>query len=77
MVFQQFNLFPHMTALENVIEAPIQVLKLPRERAVERARALLAKVGLSAKADSYPGELSGGQQQRVAIARSLAIGSRG
>jgi polar amino acid transport system ATP-binding protein len=76
MVFQQFNLFPHMTVLENVIEAPIQVLKLPRDRAVERAQALLAKVGLSAKAGAYPGELSGGQQQRVAIARSLAMEPR-
>jgi polar amino acid transport system ATP-binding protein len=73
MVFQQFNLFPHMTALENVIEAPIQVLKLPRDKAVARAHGLLAKVGLSAKAEAYPGELSGGQQQRVAIARSLAM----
>jgi polar amino acid transport system ATP-binding protein len=73
MVFQQFNLFPHMTALENIIEAPIRVLKLPREAVKERARDLLAKVGLSAKANSYPAELSGGQQQRVAIARSLAM----
>ncbi len=73
MVFQQFNLFPHMTALENIIEAPIQVLDLPRDKAVARAEALLAKVGLSAKAGAYPGELSGGQQQRVAIARSLAM----
>ena len=73
MVFQQFNLFPHMTALENVIEAPIQVLGLPRDKAVARAEALLAKVGLSVKAGAYPGELSGGQQQRVAIARSLAM----
>jgi len=73
MVFQQFNLFPHMTALENIIEAPIQVLGLTRDKAVARAEALLAKVGLSAKAGAYPGELSGGQQQRVAIARSLAM----
>jgi polar amino acid transport system ATP-binding protein len=73
MVFQQFNLFPHMTALENIIEAPVQVLDLPRDKAVARAEALLAKVGLSAKAAAYPGELSGGQQQRVAIARSLAM----
>jgi polar amino acid transport system ATP-binding protein len=73
MVFQQFNLFPHMTALENVIEAPIQVLSLSRDKAVARAEALLAKVGLSAKAGAYPGELSGGQQQRVAIARALAM----
>jgi polar amino acid transport system ATP-binding protein len=73
MVFQQFNLFPHMTALGNVIEAPIQVLGLSHEKAVARAEALLAKVGLSAKANAYPGELSGGQQQRVAIARALAM----
>jgi polar amino acid transport system ATP-binding protein len=73
MVFQQFNLFPHMTALENVIEAPIQVRKMGRDAAIERARDLLAKVGLSVKADSYPAELSGGQQQRVAIARALAM----
>ncbi|MBM3536415.1 MAG: amino acid ABC transporter ATP-binding protein [Alphaproteobacteria bacterium] len=73
MVFQQFNLFPHMTALENIVEAPIQVLGLPRDRAVARAEALLAKVGLSPKAGAYPGELSGGQQQRVAIARALAM----
>ena len=73
MVFQQFNLFPHMTALKNIIEAPIQVRKIPRETAIEQAHNLLAKVGLSDKANSYPSELSGGQQQRVAIARSLAM----
>jgi polar amino acid transport system ATP-binding protein len=73
MVFQRFNLFPHMTALENVIEAPIHVRKVPRTVAIERARMLLAKVGLLDKADSYPSQLSGGQQQRVAIARALAM----
>jgi polar amino acid transport system ATP-binding protein len=76
MVFQQFNLFPHMTVLQNVIEAPTQVLKLPRPQATERAMALLDKVGLSAKAGAYPAELSGGQQQRVAIARALAMQPR-
>jgi polar amino acid transport system ATP-binding protein len=73
MVFQQFNLFPHMTALENVIEAPTRVLKVGRDEARERARELLAQVGLADKADAYPGQLSGGQQQRVAIARALAM----
>ena len=73
MVFQQFNLFPHMTALQNIVEAPVQVLKKSQEEATERARDLLKKVDLSAKEDSYPAELSGGQQQRVAIARSLAM----
>jgi polar amino acid transport system ATP-binding protein len=73
MVFQQFNLFPHMTALENVVEAPVQVRKVARDTAVAKARALLAKVGLAAKENAYPGELSGGQQQRVAIARALAM----
>jgi polar amino acid transport system ATP-binding protein len=72
-VFQRFNLFPHMTALENIIEAPIHVLHQPRAEVVERAQALLAKVGLSEKADAYPHKLSGGQQQRVAIARALAM----
>ena len=72
-VFQRFNLFAHMTALENVIEAPIHVLGEPRNVVVERARALLAKVGLAEKANSYPHRLSGGQQQRVAIARALAM----
>ncbi|BAN45928.1 L-cystine ABC transporter ATP-binding protein TcyN [Metapseudomonas resinovorans] len=72
-VFQNFNLFPHRTALENVIEGPIVVKKEPRERAVERARRLLAKVGLAGKEDAYPKRLSGGQQQRVAIARALAM----
>jgi polar amino acid transport system ATP-binding protein len=73
MVFQRFNLFPHMTALENVIEAPIRVKKVPRAQAVARAKELLAQVGLAEKADSYPAHLSGGQQQRVAIARALAM----
>ncbi|MFD5215614.1 ectoine/hydroxyectoine ABC transporter ATP-binding protein EhuA [Microbacterium sp. NPDC058345] len=73
MVFQQFNLFPNMTVLENIIEAPVHVLKLPKEQAIERARALLDKVGLPDKADAHPTQLSGGQQQRVAIARALAM----
>jgi polar amino acid transport system ATP-binding protein len=73
MVFQRFNLFPHMTALENIIEAPIQVLGVARAAAVEQARALLKRVGLAEKADHYPSMLSGGQQQRVAIARALAM----
>ena len=73
MVFQQYNLFPHKTALANVMMAPIHVLKENQDEVRERAVALLKKVGLSAKQDAYPGELSGGQQQRVAIARSLAM----
>jgi polar amino acid transport system ATP-binding protein len=73
MVFQQYNLFPHKTALENVMMAPIHVLKEDAKTVRERAIALLTKVGLAAKQNSYPGELSGGQQQRVAIARSLAM----
>ena len=73
MVFQQYNLFPHKTALENIMMAPLKVLKEPRTEIEERARALLDKVRLQGKEDSYPGELSGGQQQRVAIARSLAM----
>lgn len=73
MVFQRFNLFPHMTALENVMEAPMQVKGVSREEAEARARALLTKVGLAEKADAYPARLSGGQQQRVAIARALAM----
>ena len=72
-VFQQFNLFPHRTALENVIEAPVRVLKKPRDEAVHEGMELLARVGLAEKATSYPGRLSGGQQQRVAIARALAM----
>ncbi|MFE3000646.1 amino acid ABC transporter ATP-binding protein [Nocardia sp. NPDC059246] len=73
MVFQHFNLFPHRTALENIIEAPTQVKKLKRPAAVARARELLDRVGLADKADAYPAQLSGGQQQRVAIARALAM----
>jgi len=73
MVFQQYNLFPHKTALENVMMAPIHVLKENPAEVRERALALLAKVRLAEKRDTYPGELSGGQQQRVAIARSLAM----
>jgi polar amino acid transport system ATP-binding protein len=73
MVFQHFNLFPHMTASENVACAPIRVKRMARERARESARELLAGVGLADKLDSYPGQLSGGQQQRVAIARALAM----
>ncbi|MEV4329601.1 amino acid ABC transporter ATP-binding protein [Streptomyces sp. NPDC049597] len=73
MVFQRFNLFPHMTALENVMEAPVQVRKESRAEAGERARSLLARVGLADRAGSYPSQLSGGQQQRVAIARALAM----
>jgi polar amino acid transport system ATP-binding protein len=73
MVFQRFNLFPQMTALQNVMEAPIQVKHEPRDLVEARARALLQKVGLEQKADAYPARLSGGQQQRVAIARALAM----
>lgn len=73
MVFQQYNLFPHKTALQNVMMAPIKVLKEPVEEVEARARALIKRVNLVGKEDSYPGELSGGQQQRVAIARSLAM----
>ena len=73
MVFQQFNLFPHMTALRNVTEAPIHVLGMNKEEATERGVELLNMVGLSDKMDSYPAQLSGGQQQRVAIARALAM----
>lgn len=73
MVFQQYNLFPHRTALQNVMMAPVRVLGQSREVAEENARRLIAKVRLQGKEDSYPGELSGGQQQRVAIARSLAM----
>ena len=73
MVFQRFNLFPHMTALENVLEAPLRVKREPKAEVHERARALLDRVGLADKARSYPSQLSGGQQQRVAIARALAM----
>ena len=73
MVFQRFNLFPHLTAIENVIEAPIGVKKLSKAEATKKGLELLASVGLSDKADHYPSQLSGGQQQRVAIARALAM----
>ncbi|MEE9297405.1 MAG: amino acid ABC transporter ATP-binding protein [Acidimicrobiia bacterium] len=73
MVFQQFNLFPHLTATENITLALLKVLKLPKDEAIERAHEQLEHVGLSDKTDSYPSQLSGGQQQRVAIARSLAM----
>jgi polar amino acid transport system ATP-binding protein len=73
MVFQRFNLFPHMTALENVIEGPVHVLGLSHNTAVREAEALLSRVGLADKRDVYPAKLSGGQQQRVAIARALAM----
>ena len=76
MVFQRFNLFPHLTALENLVEAPIGVAKRPRTEAIAAARQLLADVGLAHKADAYPRHLSGGQQQRVAIARALAMKPR-
>jgi len=73
MVFQQFNLWSHMTVLQNVMEAPVHVLKAPKAEAMERAKAVLNKVGLSDKLDYYPAHLSGGQQQRAAIARALAM----
>jgi polar amino acid transport system ATP-binding protein len=73
MVFQRFNLFPHLTALENVTEAPVRVRRIPRAEAATRGRSLLARVGLAGKEGHYPGMLSGGQQQRVAIARALAM----
>jgi len=73
MVFQSFNLWSHMTVLENVIEAPVHVLKLPRAEAIARAETLLAKVGIADKRGYYPSHLSGGQQQRAAIARALAM----
>jgi len=73
MVFQHFNLFPHLTVVGNIIEAPVHVLRKPKNEARRRALELLAQVGLSDKADAYPEELSGGQQQRVAIARALAM----
>jgi polar amino acid transport system ATP-binding protein len=72
-VFQSFNLFPHMTAVENVMEGPVTVLKQPKSEALDKALALLDKVGLADKANSYPAHLSGGQKQRVAIARALAM----
>lgn len=76
MVFQRFNLFPHLTALGNVMEAPIHVLGLPRDEARQRAVTMLERVGLGNKLDAYPAQLSGGQQQRVAIARALAMQPR-
>ena len=73
MVFQRFNLFPHITALENIIQAPMRVKGMPKAKATLRARELMERVGLGDKADHYPAHLSGGQQQRVAIARALAM----
>ena len=73
MVFQHFNLFPHMTALQNIIEGPVGVRRIPRQRAIAKAHELLKRVGLEEKANAYPSQLSGGQQQRVAIARALAM----
>lgn len=73
MVFQRFNLFPHMTALENVMEGPVQVQRVPKDQAKAEALELLTRVGLADRTDHYPAELSGGQQQRVAIARALAM----
>jgi polar amino acid transport system ATP-binding protein len=73
MVFQQFNLFPHLTVLDNVIEGPVAVRRVPRAAAVQQARELLARVGITGRDDAYPRHLSGGQQQRVAIARALAM----
>ncbi len=73
MVFQQFNLFPHRTVLENITMGPIEVQAVPKRRAAERARTLLQRVGIPEKADAHPADLSGGQQQRVAIARALAM----
>ena len=73
MVFQRFNLFPHLTAIENIMEAPLQVRKLPKDQVYADAERLIARVGLSEKRDKYPNQLSGGQQQRIAIARALAM----
>jgi polar amino acid transport system ATP-binding protein len=73
MVFQRFNLFPHMTVLENIIEAPVRVLNRARDEVVEEAHTLMARVGLADRGAAYPRELSGGQQQRIAIARALAV----
>jgi polar amino acid transport system permease protein len=73
MVFQNFNLFPHLTALENIVEAPVTVRRVSRQQAETEALELLARVGLADKAHAYPRQLSGGQQQRVAIARALAL----
>jgi ABC-type histidine transport system ATPase subunit len=76
MVFQSFNLWSHMTVLENVIEAPVHVLGVPKPEAIERAKAILEKVGIAEKLNHYPAHLSGGQQQRAAIARALAMGPK-
>jgi polar amino acid transport system ATP-binding protein len=76
MVFQQFNLFPHLTVLENLVEAPVSVRGVPKAEAAATAGELLARVGLAGREDAYPRELSGGQQQRVAIARALAMEPR-
>lgn len=73
MVFQQFNLFPHMTIMENITLAPVKLKKMTKQEAIQKGEELLARVGLSEKADSYPSQLSGGQKQRVAIARALAM----
>ena len=73
MVFQHFNLFPHMTCIENITYAPIKVKKVPKEKAIEKAKDLLKLVGLEEKADTYPAKISGGQKQRIAIARALAM----
>jgi polar amino acid transport system ATP-binding protein len=73
MVFQRFNLFPHMTVIQNIIEAPVSVKKVPKEEAIKYGMELLKMVGLESKRDEYPARLSGGQQQRVAIARALAM----
>jgi polar amino acid transport system ATP-binding protein len=77
MIFQDFQLFPHLTALGNVAEAPVHVLRIPKRQARERAMELLARVGLADRADAYPRELSGGQKQRIAIARAMAMEPRG
>ena len=76
-VFQNFNLWPHKTILQNIIEGPTQVLKIKKDQAISEAEQLLKKVGLSDKKDAYPANLSGGQRQRVAIARALAMQTRG
>jgi polar amino acid transport system ATP-binding protein len=76
MVFQNFNLFPHLTARENIMEAPVRVRRIPRDEVRRQTDQLLSRVGLAGQADNYPGQLSGGQQQRVAIARALAMGPK-